>query len=128
MGAATLVPRSQAILPKIEDELHAPFSVAVAMGAQQWRAQLEQAQSQNKALFLHEHPHFALDPDLALYFALDDWNRGPVVPARNYTMILEDLMLLPGTLSIFTIRHPALIVPSAYRAMDEPESISQLGS
>lgn len=78
-------------------------------------------ETQNKALFLHEHPHFALDPELALSFALKDWNCGPILPARNYTMIPEDLMLLPGTVPIFTIRHPALIVPSAYRAMSEFE-------
>ena len=80
--------------------------------------------NQDETIFMHEHPHFAFDPDRALSFVtlsqvsrLEASGRSP----ENWTKIPDSLLLHPGTVPIFTIRHPALTFPAGYEAMKNLE-------
>lgn len=64
---------------------------------------------------LHTHHFFPLDPDRILE-AIARPEHG--LPATsNLTLVPEELLLQSATVPILTIRHPVLVVPSAFRAM-----------
>lgn len=68
---------------------------------------------------MHEHPHFALDPQRGLEYVTREWNTEKPTDnyARNYTLFPESLLLAPNTTVLLNIRHPALSGPGAYRGM-----------
>lgn len=68
-------------------------------------------------LFIHEHPQFAASPDDAIEWVSHDWKSAGPHRITNFTMIPDGLLLKPTTSAIVTIRHPAWIVPAAFRAM-----------
>lgn len=47
-----------------------------------------------------------------------------VIARENYTLIPDALLLHPGTIPIFTIRHPCLTIPAAFKAMSAVEHTS----
>lgn len=63
------------------------------------------------------HIFFAVSPDMILEYI--DYNNRKTCPegGRNPTIIPDDLLLLPNTLPVFTIRNPRLVIPSALRTM-----------
>ena len=74
---------------------------------------------------LHTHAFFPVSPDRILdYIKIANAGKSGTVSGENCTMIPEHLLLHPGTVPVFTIREPRLVVPSAYRtmnAMDIPQ-------
>jgi hypothetical protein len=79
---------------------------------------------QNETVFMHEHPHFAVDPVRALSFVTSSQVSGSGASRgapENWTKIPDSLLLQPGTVPLFTIRHPALTIPASYEAMSNLE-------
>ena len=76
--------------------------------------------NQDETVFMHEHPHFAVDPDRALSFVASSQVSGSEASRgrpENLTKIPDSILLHPGTVPLFTIRHPALTIPAGYEAM-----------
>lgn len=72
---------------------------------------------QGEILMLHTHSCLPLSPDRVLEFMTAPTSKG--AGSDNFTLIPDDLLLHPGTVPVLTIRHPRLVVPSAYRAMQK---------
>lgn len=69
---------------------------------------------------MHTHPFFVLSPDRLLDSVTTP---GTLTrDGRNITLIPEDLLLHPGTVPLFTIRHPVLYAPSNIRAVKKAEA------
>lgn len=69
---------------------------------------------------MHTHPFFILSPDRLLASVTAPGalqNDGRPIP-----LIPENLLLHPGTIPLFTIRHPVLYVPSSIRGIKKAET------
>ncbi|KAF4443307.1 hypothetical protein F53441_11458 [Fusarium austroafricanum] len=90
-----------------------------------WQPFFAQAAEQKKTAFMHFHPGFSMQPQLASAYVHDKGliDYEPMVlemdspPHTNPTVIPDKEMLAPGTVPVLTIRHPALMIPSSYRAL-----------
>ena len=65
----------------------------------------------------HTHSCLPLSPDRVLKYMTAPSSSG--AGGDNPTLIPDSLLLQAGTVPILTIRHPRLVVPSAYRAMQK---------
>lgn len=64
---------------------------------------------------MHTHPFFVLSPDRLLASVTSP---GALQgDGRNISLLPETLLLHPGTIPLFTIRHPILLVPSSIRGI-----------
>ena len=90
---------------------------------------IQRAAEEGKVAFVHFHPHFSLQPALASAYIHGSGDAGEfeawVVKSSsnesthsqdNPEVLPDETLLAPGTIPILTIRHPALMVPSIYRA------------
>lgn len=66
---------------------------------------------------LHTHACLPLSPDRVLDYMTAPTSEG--ASGDNCTLLPDNLLLHPGTVPVFTIRHPRLVVPSAHRAMQK---------
>ena len=64
---------------------------------------------------MHEHPQFALNIDRAAPYAKSEWKSPLIKAPQNVTAAPDSLLLHPGTIPIFTFKHPAYICRDAYR-------------
>lgn len=91
---------------------------------------IREAEQASAIPFFHGHPHFMLSPVLISQYIYGDMNSGSehswTVLERgeteaglrtNPTIVPDIFLLRPGTVPIFTIREPVLMVPSIYRAI-----------
>lgn len=112
----------QSINNGIPKTVRAQYEKCVSDGVGQWTMMLEETQARGETLFMHEHPCFAFEPDRALDLVTSEWNQPyEKLGGSNYTIVPDDLLLYPGTIPIFTIRHPALTSPAVYRALNDFE-------
>lgn len=87
------------------------------MNARRKRIRPADGLSQGKTLFVHEHPQFASETDVALQWVTHWRNPGALNKPANFTMIPDEVLLRPNTTVIMTNRHPGLVVPAGLQAM-----------
>ncbi|KAI7773789.1 hypothetical protein LA080_009866 [Diaporthe eres] len=83
-------------------------------------ATLADTEKEGKIWFMHTHPFFILSPDRLLASVTAPGalqNDG-----RPISLIPKNLLLHPGTVPLFTIRHPVLLVPSSIRGIKKAET------
>ncbi|GIZ38053.1 hypothetical protein CKM354_000147900 [Cercospora kikuchii] len=116
-GRRTQVPlfTEDSIAKGIPEETRGEYYQAIEDGIKAWEVALAEAEKEHKTLLFHEHPQFALDPQQALIYI--DSNKFPPSTSdpTNPTLVPSHLLLHPKTLPILTFRHPAYIVPSAFK-------------
>lgn len=66
---------------------------------------------------MHKHPQFAASVDSGLEYIKHALSSDLSYKPANFTMVPDDLLLKPGTATIFTTRHPAWVTPAAFRAL-----------
>ncbi|CAK1359283.1 unnamed protein product [Cercospora beticola] len=119
-GRRTQVPLfpEDSIARGIPEETRGEYHEAVHNGIQEWEKALEEAEKEHKTLLFHEHPQFALDPQQAITYINSSNTKSPpptTSTPTNPTLIPSHLLLHPKTVPILTFRHPAYIVPSAFK-------------
>lgn len=67
---------------------------------------------------MHTHPFYTLSPSKLTQYVSTPESAKAIGDPQNQTLIPDDLLLRPGTVPIFTVRHPVLFVPSLIRALD----------
>lgn len=111
-------------------------------GYAQAEAFFQAADADGKNAFLHTHPTFAMRPDLVSDFVYGDaksngastsdevpsWDTPSPLNAghetyTNPTTLPDSFYTSPGTICILTTRRPDQLIPSAYRAMKNAESL-----
>lgn len=66
-------------------------------------------------MMMHTHSFFPASPDRILEYVLSPSSKPST--GDNFTLVPDSLLLHPGTVPVITIRHPAMVVPSAYKAI-----------
>ncbi|KAF2158844.1 hypothetical protein M409DRAFT_61347 [Zasmidium cellare ATCC 36951] len=109
----------ESIAAGIPEESRKPYLEAVEQGNEAWEKALSGAKAKDDTLFMHEHPHFAIDVDRGLDYVTKEWNTEKPTDnyARNFTLFPESVLLAPGTTVLLNIRHPALSGPGAFKGM-----------
>ena len=75
-------------------------------------------QVQGQVLFVQSETYVPADPDrIYEYLKLVTAHHSVPPEGENFTMIPDSLLFRPGTVPIFTLRDPRLVVPSAYRVL-----------
>lgn len=67
---------------------------------------------------MHHHTFYTVSPDNLREYISATQPSAVNTRARNITLLSDESLLRPGTVALFTIRHPVLTVVSAYRAMN----------
>jgi hypothetical protein len=70
---------------------------------------------QGKVLLVHDHLFYTTSPDHVLASVICP--ESSAKEGGNFNLIPEKLLLYPGTVPLFTIRHPFMCVPSTIKAV-----------